>query len=315
MACILCGNANALIIRKSLRYRIRRYVMRCCNCGLIFLKPRKHDLKRYYSDGEYRKRHSAVLGKRLSPKENYNIFIPFQKGRINRIRQILKPRMKVLEIGCSSGYFLSALKKYVSECIGIELNKDDARFVNDVFKIRTYTEPLEKTGLPLRYFDLICSFQVLEHLENPLRFLRIIKRYLKSNGYLYLELPNVWDALISLYKVEEYSKFMFLEPHLYYFSPKTLSLLLGKAGFSGRIFSEQSYNLLNQINWILSGKPQQSASIGMSGAVLLHTYDKEYKKAALEINRFIGNADKKYKQILQKYSLGDNLVFIGRKNP
>lgn len=314
MKCYLCQKGNLKIIRRKLRYGIKRNVLQCGNCGLVFLQPKKDNLKKYYSQGEYRKLHSPVIGKKLSAREIFDIYSPYQHDRLRRIKHILCPQMNVLEIGCSAGHFLSLIKKHVGECTGIELNKDDARFVNNVIKVKTYTEPIENTDIPPEHFDLICSFQVLEHLEGPLNFLRKIKEYLKPAGYLYLEIPNVQDALIDLYKVAGYRDFMFQEPHLYYFSPKTLGLLLKKAGFKGKIYSSQSYNFLNQINWILTGRPQPNASIGMSDSVLVHNCSKKYKEACEEINRFVVDADRKYKDILVKHFLGDNLIFIGTKD-
>jgi len=254
----------------------------------------------------------SIIGKSLNSQEIFDIYLPYQKLRINELKPILNPEMRALDIGCSAGHFLYALKDYVKECIGIEFNKENAKLVNEKLGIKVYTEPIEKTDIPLGSLDLITVFQTLEHIEDPINFLQIIGKYLKPEGYLCIEVPNIQDALISIFNVGAYSDFYFKEPHLFYFSPKTLSMILKKAGFRGALKTTQRYNFINQMNWLLTGNPQKSADIGMRKPKLV-TSDSVEKEIKDEFNKWIQKVNEEYKQLLKKYNLGESILFIGQK--
>jgi 2-polyprenyl-3-methyl-5-hydroxy-6-metoxy-1,4-benzoquinol methylase len=285
--------------------------LKCEDCGIVYLEPKKENLANFYAE-DYRKLYTPVIGKALNSREIFEMYLPYQHSRIDKIRDRLSPNMKALDIGCSAGHFLYVLKEYVRECIGIEFNKENAEFVNKELGIKTYTEPIEKTDLPLGYFDLITAFQVLEHVEDPIQFLTTLRKYLKPDGYLYLEVPNINDALISIYNIESYCDFSYREPHIFYYSPKTLSMVLERSGFLGDFSTIQRYNFTNQMNWILADKPQKSADIGMSKPILVAS-DLVDKRIKTEFNQWIQTIDKEYKQLLNKHDLGETIIFIGKK--
>lgn len=311
MNCYLCNIDSLKLIRTKLRHGISRRVLECQNCGIIYLEPKEIIAKDYY-EHTYRKFYTPVIGKVLSSRETFEIYLPYQQRRIEELKHILNPRMKALDVGCSAGHFLFALKDYVQECIGIEFNNEDAKFVNKKLGIKTYTTPIQNTDIPFEYFDLITAFQVLEHIDDPIKVLSILYKYLKPEGYIYIEVPNIQDALISLYHIKSYADFWFREPHIFYYSPKTLSMVLERSGFSGNTKTIQNYNFINQINWILTGRPQKSADIGMSIPRLINS-DSVDKTIKEKFNRWIKRVDEEYKQLLNRYDLGDSILFIGKK--
>lgn len=308
--CYLCGKEELKVIRTKLRYDIKRNVLECHNCGIIYLEP-KPIPKDYYKH-EYRKLYTPILGKKLSAKQIFDIFFPYQKARIDEIKHILNPGMKALDIGCSSGHFLHALKNHVKECIGIEFNKEEAEFANKTLGIKVYTEPIEKTDISFEYFDLITVFQVLEHIDDPIKLLTTIHKYLKPEGFLCVEVPNVQDALISLYQIKEYCDFWFREPHVFYYSPRTLSMMLEKCGFIGKTKTAQNFNLINHINWILNRKPQKT-NVEMSEPILVKS-DSTDPAIKEEFNQWFWEVNEKYKKLLNKHELGENVLFIGKKS-
>ena len=52
--CYICDSENVTLVRKHLRYNIKRDVYQCVNCMLVFLDPK--DLGDYYETEEYRKK-------------------------------------------------------------------------------------------------------------------------------------------------------------------------------------------------------------------------------------------------------------------
>ena len=311
MKCYLCGSSRLIVARTKLRHDIRRNVLKCEDCGIVYLEPKKEALADFYAE-DYRKLYTPVIGEVLNSREIFEMYLPYQHSRIDEIKDRLTPDMKVLDVGCSAGHFLYVLKDYVQECIGIEFNKENAEFVNRELGIKTYTEPIEETGLSPDYFDLITAFQVLEHIDDPIQLLTTLRQYLKPDGYLYLEVPNINDALISVYNTEPYGDFWYREPHIFYYSPKTLLMLLERSGFEGDISTIQRYNFINQLNWILTGKPQESADIGMSDPILVSS-DLVDASIKAEFNQWVRRIDEEYKQILKKYDLGESIIFIGKR--
>ena len=306
--CYLCGAKGLKVIRTQLRHNVTRNVFECGKCGIVYLEPVQQNLKDFYSE-EYRRRYTPVIGSALNSQELFDICLPIQKDRINALNHILDPTKKLLDIGCASGAFLHSVKNHVLECVGMEFNLDNARFVEETQGIKVHTESIEDVSLPQEYFDIATMFQVLEHVDDPIRFLKKIHRLLKPGGTICIEVPNIQDVLLSVYEIEQYSDFWFREPHVFNYSPKTLTMTLEKTGFAGETKTIQSYNVINHMNWILKGTPQKSMDIGMSKPVLV----KSEGTVADELNSWIEKFDRGYKDILNKHELGDSILFIGQK--
>lgn len=309
MECPLCQNDNSEVIRTKLRHNISRRVFRCRDCSLVFLEPKSEDTQDYYGH-EYRKTYSPVIGKALDSQEIFDIYFPYQEARIKRLEHILRPDMRVLDIGCSAGHFMQALKDRVGECIGLEYNTENVEFIKSKLGFKAYSTPIEETDLPLEHFDLITAFQMFEHVEKPLEFLNSMAKYLKNDGYLCIETTSVEDALLSVYEIEEYADFWYREPHVFNYSPKTLRSMLEKAGFSGEVSTIQRINFLNHMNWAMNRAPQKGADIHMAAPKIFKKIDSRIKE---ELNNLIQKTDKEYRDILTRYDKGESVLFIGQK--
>jgi 2-polyprenyl-3-methyl-5-hydroxy-6-metoxy-1,4-benzoquinol methylase len=252
------------------------------------------------------------LTKTASAKERFDTYFPYQGEIIKKIDHLLKPDMSVLDVGCSAGFFLSALKGRVKKRVGVELNPTDVLFIKKNLDFKVYDKPLGELEINEGPFDLITSFQVLEHVDNPIEFLKTISKNLKTNGWLYLELPNINDVLLSVFQEPAYENFYYREPHVSYFSAKTLKRALSQAGFKGIIKTSQRYNLLNHLNWHLNHQPQANFTLGNSSPILIK--NKNVKPSiARQFNNFITKADRDYKKIVEKNGLGESLCFLGKK--
>lgn len=311
MKCYLCGKENLKVVRNKLRHNIQRNVLECQDCGLVYLEPKEENLYDYY-DKEYHINYGPVYGKEISSQQNFESFIPFQEQNIDPIRKYLNPETKILDLGCSTGHFLYSLKNHVAERVGVEINKEQADFARKKLEIKILSEPIEKIDLPKEYFDIISSIHVIEHLDDPIKFFAKAGEFLKPNGYLYIKTPNIKDSLISVYKSGPYCDFWFREPHIYYFSPETLAGTLKKAGFEGVAFTNQKYSFLNHLSWIFTGKPQEAMDIGMSQSNLVSAEgaDEQIKN---DFNSWMQKINKEYFELLNKYGLGEEIIFIGKK--
>ena len=98
----------------------------------------------------------------------------WRKRRDKLLKKHVKAEGKVLDIGCG-------WRVYSKD--GVRLDKDPGCNPDVVADIQN------GTGLPDNHFDTVLIFDVLEHLEYPLKAIEEVKRVLKLGGTLYITVP------------------------------------------------------------------------------------------------------------------------------
>lgn len=247
--CPLCSEIQEIpfVFHEELRYSYPGKVYKCNSCEFVFLYPRltRKEHNSYY-EGTYRKEYQD--------SEVEERFLTDQGEALIRLEKILDSSSKeksLLEIGCGSGAFLSLANRYFNKVVGVELDVNTKNFLKH--KGLDVRPSLEKLGDCK--FDLIVMFHVLEHLLDPVVFLRDMKNYLSNTGMIIVEVPNIDDALVSFYNINEFKSFYFCSAHVSYFSPKTLEDCIKKSGLCVDIAFKQRYDLTNHLNWLICRKP------------------------------------------------------------
>lgn len=155
--------------------------------GLIFVDPVPFkDTEGFYKN-DYRKAYKGI-----SIPKNKHIY---RAGRnaLNRyelINSIINLRGEVLDAGSSSGEFVYLLASKGISARGIEANEGYAEFSSSELGIRVSIKPFSEFSSDVQ-FDAITMFHVLEHLENPVDDLMHLAQFLKPEGYLIIEVPNI----------------------------------------------------------------------------------------------------------------------------
>ena len=111
----------------------------------------------------------------------------------NTIIRMVGSSKRVLDVGCSSGYLAKRFKANDCSVTGVEINPEEAEearaYCDTVLTADAKTVP--GSAFSDGCFDVIVYADVLEHMEHPDRVLRTQQRWLSSNGYAIVSLPNI----------------------------------------------------------------------------------------------------------------------------
>jgi len=208
--CLICGSQD---IQKLERYS-NNFLVKCKNCGLVFCEPipTKQELDEYYKTYAY---------------EN-NYYSPITKQRyIELLEQFEKYRKtnRILDVGCGNGFFLDVAKEQGWEVYGTEYSEKAIEILKEK-GIKSYKGELNIDDFKEEMFDVITSFEVVEHINNPVEEIQKIKYFLRKGGVLYITTPNFNS--ISRYLLKENWNIIGYPEHLTYYTAKTLTGLLRK---------------------------------------------------------------------------------------
>jgi 2-polyprenyl-3-methyl-5-hydroxy-6-metoxy-1,4-benzoquinol methylase len=99
----------------------------------------------------------------------------------------------VLDVGCATGYLGEALQRKGCRVRGLDSDAHAVAIATPLYEdVRTLDlEAADDLPWPERSFDVVVCADVIEHLRNPERALRMVRRYLAPTGRLVLSVPNV----------------------------------------------------------------------------------------------------------------------------
>ncbi len=251
--CRICDSPESVIVSEEVSGAPEAKVFQCAACDIVYLHPimgADEESDFYEQDfPPYMEARSAPGG--TDAASNFISNLPEAERRIKFIRPHLDEAMSILEIGSSTGHFLFSLQGYVDSVTGVEPGRAFADYAR-CRGIRTF----EKLGdIQNEQFDVILLYYVLEHMRDPVDCLSEIRRYLKPDGKLLLEVPNVEDVLFSTYDIPSFGPFYFQKAHYYNFSRKTLEAVMEKSGYKPQILPEQRYDLSNHLHWMMARRP------------------------------------------------------------
>jgi 2-polyprenyl-3-methyl-5-hydroxy-6-metoxy-1,4-benzoquinol methylase len=210
--CHLCGAPTRA--SKFTRYDF------CQSCGLVQADraPSDAELARYYTD-DFEVNRDAYL---QSTARRGNREVDWLEGFVST--------GQMLEVGCSWGKFMEVARSRGWKVSGVELSQKSSAWARSELHLDVFTGKLEDSPFVGSHtFDLVTSWHVIEHVPDPLSFLRTCRSCLRPGGYLVLKTPNVASLVARLNR----GAWSWANPvtHLVLFSPKTLGNALEKSGF------------------------------------------------------------------------------------
>lgn len=232
VACNLCGSTDfverypsslpaqtelsELFACTTSAYGFCEAIVQCVRCGLLFQNPQPvpEDLL-------------SVYGQVADERYDHE-----REGRIHTFRRSLAELEahassgRLLDVGSHLGFFVEVARGRGWDAEGIEPSQWAA-------------ETAQHRGLPVRCasldatesageYDAVTLWDVIEHLTDPLGSLRRVHELLTPGGVLALSTMDV-DAAVARLLGRRWPWYM--QMHLYYFSRRTLKLLVERSGF------------------------------------------------------------------------------------
>ena len=228
--CPLCGSAD----------RERLYtehgaigVCRCSTCSLIYTSPRIQSPEHvYWGDASiyYEEARLIFEGKARHHRD------PNYLGEIRTIERY-KTAGRFLDVGCNMGMLLRLAVKRGWTCVGLEPSPSLGELARKhgfpVWNCFLHEVPERENAS----FDVVALSDVFEHIAEPVLFLTQAARLLKSDGVLYVKVPNArWNmfkqrALTLLGRHPKQGLWDAYE-HLVHYTDQTLKTTLAKGGFT-----------------------------------------------------------------------------------
>ncbi len=194
-------------------------IVQCLNCGLIYTNPRFDN--------------AAILDSYVAVEDP--LYLEERDGRVLTFQRHLRPLEKIkapagklLDVGAYTGIFVEIAAQHGWEAYGVEPSHwavEQARERG----LRMIEGTMASPELPDASFDVVTMWDVIEHVTDPLGEIRQAHRLLKPGGLLVVHTMDI-DSLFA--RVMDGRWPWLMEMHIYYFSQRTLRLMLEKSGFT-----------------------------------------------------------------------------------
>lgn len=134
-------------------------------------------------------KHELVSAGSFASLEEYSLFLIHKKAYEEAAK--LAQGLRVLDLGCNTGYGTHIIAQNARSVIGVDVSP---RAIAEAKRLYPGLDLQVVDGrslpFPDRSFDVVVSFQVIEHISEPDRYLHEIKRVLVNDGVLLITTPN-----------------------------------------------------------------------------------------------------------------------------
>ena len=199
-------------------------MLRCQGCHLVYARQREVPAGLYEAaytpQGDYGAQltHARQLFEGTVPP-NWD-----HRWVFERVRPFGSRRS--LDLGCGVGAVLHMAKQAGWSAFGQDISENALRVAREVFGCVAFSESIAQLAAHGEKFELITAFNLLEHLPEPLAYLKTVRELMVDGGYVGLVVPN-YDS----YAMRRTRNPEWLPPfHLSFFTLETLRGTLSRAG-------------------------------------------------------------------------------------
>lgn len=208
-----------------------RRLVKCLDCGVRFVYPPPPlpSIFAHFQDSPA-----------LDEEGARNTFEHNRENVLSRVAAHIRSQKetgKILDVGCATGFFL---KRFFSvpgwQMWGVELSSASAGVAKQR-GISVHKGTIHSAGFQSDFFEVITVLDAFYYFPRPQTDLAELHRILSSDGLLVIELPlsgsRIWRTTGKLGKLLSGVRFPLLRTsdHLFFYNPKSMSLLLSSQGF------------------------------------------------------------------------------------
>ena len=276
--CLICTSSDLT----SMRGYEKHFLIKCSICNFVFAKkiPTQKELELHYEGYGRNDYLSPITIKRYN-----NILDDFEK---------YKKTKKLLDVGCGIGYFLEIAIQRGWQVFGTEYT-DEAIEICRKKEISIHKGVLNPENYEEESFDIITSFEVIEHINNPIQELKNFYKLLRKGGLVYITTPN-FNSLLRYRLKSDYNIICYPE-HLSYYTPKTLKKVFLNTGFKKKKIETTGISLT-----------RLKTSKGSSNEAFISKSSTDEKiRSTIEANKMLQVIKKFVNKLLSYMGKGDSL--------
>jgi len=220
--CYMCYSDNTTTLGQDSDFTTDIY--KCNDCGLI----QNDFVSNIYLKNYYAKRYREIRKETITDKylEFMTLRAKSQKEFIIKNLDKKKKLNSILDIGAGAG---KLIEEFISKDIKTYAIESDETMIKHMSKnininIINFNNLFDEENY--QKFDLIMMSHVFEHINNPIEYLYKLYKIIKEDGYLFIEVPNETEELVSHY-IKNKKRGV---GHLFNYTVDTLEKLLLKSG-------------------------------------------------------------------------------------
>jgi len=200
-------------------------MMRCSRCCFVFAADRVipdglYDTA-YTADGEYR----GLMKTAKAQRDGVAGFDWMHQWVFDHTSPAGARRS--LDLGCGVGSAAHLASRAGWTAFGQDVSENALKVAGEIFGIATFAQPISSLAEQGEKFDLVTAFNLLEHIPDPMSYLRTVRSITADNGRFAVAVPN-YDS----YAMRNTTWDQWLPPfHLNFFTLKTLGTALEATGF------------------------------------------------------------------------------------
>lgn len=194
-------------------------IVKCSDCGMIYENPRYPEeviLEGY--KGSMEEGHDSQYPMRVNS---------FYRTLVRHKDVLPQPGARVLDIGTAGGAFLDAAARFGYQAEGLE----PSRYLVDAGNkrgLKIHHGTIQENPLASETYDMVCLWDVIEHVVHPKADLLAIRKLLKPGGILLINYPDIGTLGAKLTG----KKFWWiLSVHLHHFDRQSIRNIAERTGY------------------------------------------------------------------------------------
>jgi len=223
--CYFCNSTEFIPHSKAKYWSVVDLIfVECKNCGLIFTNPMPtlETIIKGNNALNYVMKSRGTLSQYRGGKE----FTFYLKK--------IKEKGILLDVGCAEGFFLKGIEDNSEwKAEGVDVIKAAIDFANDKLRIKAYFGTLDTLDNCNNRYDFVRMNNIIEHVQNPVTFLKKTNEILKIGGLVLCSTPNgIQDGSVLKVANRQGTVLNLLENHFFYYKPETLKKIFESCGFA-----------------------------------------------------------------------------------